>query len=171
MRNNSAEVEGRGCIPSFLPEQERPQCASSTVGTPSLPGPSLGKHFELLAVHTHRRPHALRAVPHPGAPPWRRACSVLTLFWSLEDGRPGPAPSLISPPQGSSGHPAAELGSSAVHRPPLRAPLWNVPFGTSQPFTLLGLSPSALLPHDPVLPIAPGFLPDLLKEISLLCTS
>ena len=58
-----------------------------------------------------------------------------------------------------------------MHRPPpqgspLECVLWHLlafqPAGTQVP------QPSC--PHDPVLPIAPGFPPDLLAEIGPLCT-
>ena len=90
------------------------------------------------AVHTL----PLRGGPYtPGAPPWRRAspwlCSDPIL--SLEDGRPGPVP----PPRLGAAQvpPAPPLSSGALLCTGrlLRAPLWNVSFGTSQPSSLLGL--------------------------------
>ena len=150
MRNNS-DGGGTG-LHSQYPSLRQIEAsgASSAVGTASLLGPALGS-TELLGVHTVIHTFPLRGGPYtPGTPPWRRAppslCSDPIL--SLEDWHPGPVSPTplgaaripLAPPLSSGSH--LRGATPAAHRAPLR----NVPFGTSQPSTRLGLrslSPSA----------------------------
>ena len=148
VRNNS-DGGGTGLHSQFPSlRQIEASGASGTVGTASLLGPALGS-TELLGGHTVVHTFPLRGSPHTQGV-LRAQSFSFPLFWpysvprSLAPGHCVPDSSWGRP--GSSG-PSAEIGNPSAQAPPpllptgrlLRAPLRNVPFGTSQPSTPLGL--------------------------------
>ena len=180
MRNNS-DGGGTGLHSQFPSlRQIEASGASSTVGTASLLGPALGS-TELLGVHTVIYTLPLRGSPHtPGAPPWHRASPSLCSdpILSLEAWRLG----TVSPtPLGDARVPLAPPLRSGTRLRRHRRPCCPQDASSGLPSGMSRLAPrslpprwdsgpSALLPQDPVLPIAPGFPPDLLAKIGPLCT-
>ncbi|XDA83452.1 hypothetical protein R6Z07F_013344 [Ovis aries] len=174
------EWEGRdgAAFPVSLLEAKRGLRCSQRCWNRQPPGPRLGKHGAAWS-------------PHP--PPSTRFPSgaVLTLRGLLRGAEllPGSVltlvcpralcPRLVSGRPGSSG-PSAERGSPSAQAPPplrtgrrLRAP--RAAEGAEcrhlAAFRAAGTQgPQPSCPQDPVLPIAPGFPPDLLAEIGPLCT-